>query len=329
MAFGVPGRRCGSGRLRAVDAKLDGRSIRLIGLAAVTALALVVGASRCGGDSAGPDGVAAVGVTTSAAGASTSGSGAGASGSASTPATSVASGPSATTRAGAGATPTSAAAAAATGSTTAPAGAPAVQLRKGTNGRKIVALSFDAGADKGFTATILDQLKAEGIKVSFGMTGRWAEQNPELFRRIVAEGHHLINHTYSHKSWTGVSSSTSALNRDARIAELDKAEQVFKTLANVSSKPWFRPPFGDVDSETDKLLGQQGYQYNALWTVDSLGWNKKTASQIVEICRKGFVPGGILLFHVGEQSQDANALGQIITEIRAAGLQPGSLLDVI
>ena len=214
--------------------------------------------------------------------------------------------------------------------TTAPLpGAPALQLRKGTNGRGVVALTFDAGSDVGFTSQILDTLEAEKIKASFGMTGRWAEQNPDAFRRIVAEGHHLVNHTYSHKSWTGFSSSTALLNREARIAELDKAEQVFKNLAGATSKPWFRPPFGDVDNETDKLLGQMGYKYNALWTVDSLGWMGKTAQQIVEICRKGFVPGGILLFHVGEQSQDGNALLPMIKEIRAAGLQPGSLLDVI
>jgi peptidoglycan/xylan/chitin deacetylase (PgdA/CDA1 family) len=214
--------------------------------------------------------------------------------------------------------------------TTAPlAGAPALPIRKGTNGRKVVALTFDAGSDVGFTAQILDTLKAEKIRASFGMTGKWAEQNPDVFRRIVAEGHHLVNHTYSHRSWTGFSSSTGLLNREGRIAELDKAEQVFQTLAGISAKPWYRPPFGDVDNETDKLLGQQGYKYDALWTVDSLGWMGKTAPQIVEICRKGFVAGGILLFHVGEQSQDANALVQIIKEIRVAGLQPGSLLDVV
>ncbi len=237
----------------------------------------------------------------------------------------------ATTRAGTATTAPIGTVAGASTTTAPPTGAPALQMRKGTNGRKVVALTLDAGSDVGFTGQILDTLKAEQIKVSFGMTGKWAEQNPDMFRRIVADGHHLVNHTYSHKSWTGFSSSTALLNREARIAELDKAEQVFKSLAgaNVTSKPWFRPPFGDVDNETDKLLGQMGYKYDALWTVDSLGWMGKTAAQIVEICRKGFVPGGILLFHVGEQSQDGNALVQIIKEVRAAGLQPGSLLDVV
>lgn len=235
----------------------------------------------------------------------------------------------ATTRATSGSTAPVPTVAGASTTTAPPPGAPALQLRKGTNGRKIVALTFDAGSDVGFTGQILDILETEQLKASFGMTGRWAEQNPDMFRRIVAEGHHLVNHTYSHKSWTGFSSSTALLNREARIAELDKAEQVFKNLAGATSKPWFRPPYGDVDNETDKLLGQMGYKYNALWTVDSLGWMGKTAPQIVEICRKGFVPGGILLFHVGEQSQDGNALPQMIKEIRAAGLQPGSLLDVV
>jgi len=236
----------------------------------------------------------------------------------------------ATTRAGSAVTVAGVTVISGGSTTTAPLpGAPALQIRKGTNGRKVVALSFDAGSDAGFASQILDTLKAENVKASFGVTGKWAEQNPDIFRRIVADGHHLINHTYDHKSWTGFSSSTALLNREARIAELDKAEQVFKSIAGATAKPWFRPPYGDVDNDTDKLLGSVGYKYDALWTVDSLGWNGKTVPQIIDNCRKGYVAGAILLFHVGSQSQDANALAQIIKEIRAAGLQPGSLLDVV
>ena len=48
-----------------------------------------------------------------------------------------------------------------------------------------------------------------------------------------------------------------------------------------------------------------------------------------KISRKAFVPGGIVLFHVGSQSLDANALGQIIKEIRANKLEPRSLVDIV
>ena len=64
-------------------------------------------------------------------------------------------------------------------------GSPAQRISRGANGNPIVALSF---------------------KASFGMTGIWAEKNPDAFRRVVNEGHHLINHTYSHQSWTGLPS---------------------------------------------------------------------------------------------------------------------------
>jgi peptidoglycan-N-acetylglucosamine deacetylase len=63
--------------------------------------------------------------------------------------------------------------------------------------------------------------------------------------------------------------------------------------------------------------------------VDSLGWQGLTAAQIAARCKPGLVPGAILLFHVGSQSQDAAALPAILADIRDAGLTPGSLLDVV
>ena len=95
-------------------------------------------------------------------------------------------------------------------------------IRKGNTSRNAVAFSFDAGSDAGYTAQILDTLKTNGIRVSFGMTGRWAEQNPDLLQRIVNEGHELINHTYDHASFTGGSTGQPALTQAERRDELDR-----------------------------------------------------------------------------------------------------------
>jgi peptidoglycan/xylan/chitin deacetylase (PgdA/CDA1 family) len=213
----------------------------------------------------------------------------------------------------------------------APEGAPAQRIARGANGKPIVALTFDAGSDYGYTDQILDYLKAEGIKASFGMTGKWAEKNPDGFRRIVTDGHHLINHSYSHQSWTGVSSERPALGRAERIEELERADRVFVDLAGKSAKPWYRPPYGDVDRDgsTEKLLGERGYKYNVMWSVDSLGWQGISVDAIAARCIKGISPGAIFLFHVGSQSEDANALPAIVAAIRDAGMQPGSVADVI
>src|SRR5207253_2382824 len=109
-------------------------------------------------------------------------------------------------------------------------GAPAKRISRGSNGRPFVALSFDAGSDVGYTAQILDLLKSENIKASFGVTGKWAEKNPDMFKRIVADGHHIINHTYDHASMTGRSTGRLALNKEARVSEVQKADAVFTSL---------------------------------------------------------------------------------------------------
>lgn len=70
-----------------------------------------------------------------------------------------------------------------------------------------VALTFDAGADRGYAEAILDTLDEYGIKASFGITGHWAEENPDLVARMVEDGHMVFNHTWTHRSFTGFSTS--------------------------------------------------------------------------------------------------------------------------
>ena len=59
-----------------------------------------------------------------------------------------------------------------------------------------VALTVDAGADRGYAADIRDILEQEHVLASFGITGLWARANPDLVRRIAADGHLVFNHTY-------------------------------------------------------------------------------------------------------------------------------------
>jgi peptidoglycan-N-acetylglucosamine deacetylase len=114
--------------------------------------------------------------------------------------------------------------------------------------RKVVALTFDAGSDAGYASRILDTLKANRVKASFGMTGKWAEAHPALLRRMVREGHTVMNHTYSHRSFTGSSTGTAPLSYKQRSAELRKTESAVQRIAGVSTKPYFRPPYGAYDA---------------------------------------------------------------------------------
>jgi peptidoglycan/xylan/chitin deacetylase (PgdA/CDA1 family) len=200
--------------------------------------------------------------------------------------------------------------------------APAAMVFHGDTSRPMVAFSFDAGSDEGYTSMILDTLALNHIRASFGMTGLWAMANPALLQRIVREGHQLINHSYDHPDFTTISTAT-------RQDEVDSTDSVIQSIAGIGTKPFFRSPFGAYNASVNSDLAGFGYNFNIWWTVDSLGWNGLSISQILDRCLSLSSPGAIYLFHVGSQSQDGPALQMLIDGLRAQGYSIGSVADVM
>ncbi len=172
-------------------------------------------------------------------------------------------------------------------------------LEYGPSDRREVALTFDAGADRGYGAEILDLLAKEGIKASFGMTGMYAEANSDLVRRMVEEGHPLINHTWSHPSFTGVNSRTAPLTQAKRWEELRRTEDLVRELTGDDLRPYFRPPYGDYDASVLEDLATAGYTVTVLWSCDSRDSLGATADEILDRCVEGARPGRIILLHIG------------------------------
>lgn len=217
-----------------------------------------------------------------------------------------------------------------TSPTTIPPGAgPAEIVRRGPAGNRIVALTFDAGSDVGYAAAILDTLAANGIRATFGLTGRWATDHPDLVARMAREGHQLVNHTWSHPSFTGTSTQAGPLPTAERLAELARAEQAILDASGIAARPWFRPPYGDVDDSVLADVGTAGYRYVAMWTVDSLGWKGIAATEITDRCLTGAEPGAVYLFHVGAASADHAALQAIIDGLRGRGYGFATLAGLI
>ncbi|HUG32893.1 MAG TPA: polysaccharide deacetylase family protein [Acidimicrobiia bacterium] len=150
-----------------------------------------------------------------------------------------------------------------TTATTSTASALAVWL--GDTGRPQVSLTFDAGSDRGYAEEILDLVVASEIRVTFGMTGKWAEANPDLLRRMIDEGHTLMNHTYDHPHME-------TLTTEQRLEQLRRTESIIVGLTGASTKPYFRPPYGAYNDRVLIDVASDGYRYSVMWTVDSLGW---------------------------------------------------------
>lgn len=183
----------------------------------------------------------------------------------------------------------------------------------GSNGRPEVALTFDTGADRGYAEAILDLLRDQGIPATFGMTGRWAEANPDLIQRMVAEGHQLINHTWSHPSLTGVSSGLPPMTYAQLADELARTEHVVRDLTGYELRPYFRPPYGDYDATTLGWLAELGYPFSIMWTCDSQGWRGWTVDQVLAQCAQVTREDEVILMHVGaDAAGDYEALPLLI-----------------
>lgn len=194
-------------------------------------------------------------------------------------------------------------------------------VERGSSGRTEVALTFDAGEGAGHTEAILDLLEANGIRGSFGVTGEWVEQNPELTRRIVADGHMLINHTYDHSSFTGASTGLEPLPDDQRLAQVEETRRIILDVAGYDTAPYFRFPYGDYDPESLDLLARAGYDYTLWWSCDTEGWNGFSPQEIARNCGPEADeggPGAIILMHVADDN-DFAALPVLIERYREAG----------
>jgi peptidoglycan/xylan/chitin deacetylase (PgdA/CDA1 family) len=192
---------------------------------------------------------------------------------------------------------------------------PTLPVRSGA----LVALTFDAGADRGYAEDILDRLAEDHIVASFGITGVWARANPDLVRRMAADGHLVINHTLDHRSFTGLSDSLGGLSAAARRTELDDADAIISPLIGHSTRPFYRLPYGDDDQRVAGDVAPDGYSRKVGWTVDSLGWRGLLSQDIVARCLKLAAPGAVYVLHVGRASQDGLALPQIIAGLREHG----------
>ena len=193
-------------------------------------------------------------------------------------------------------------------------------IEGGANGRLEVALTFDAGADSGYAAEILDLLRDEGIPATFGVTGLWAQAYPDLVQRMVAEGHQLMNHTWDHPSLTGTNTGMPPLTPYQVAQQLADTEAIVHDLTGYDMHPYFRPPYGEYDEASLRYLYDNGYYLSIWWTCDTRGWAGWGAQEIIDYCTANIAEDEILLLHVGaDAAGDFEALPGLIRFFRDSG----------
>ncbi|WP_321283692.1 LysM peptidoglycan-binding domain-containing protein [Exiguobacterium profundum] len=178
---------------------------------------------------------------------------------------------------------------------------------------KVVALTFDDGADGANTNKILDILAKNNVKATFFLTGSGANNHPQYIKNIAAKGHQLGNHSYTHPDFT-------KLTATQMKSELDRTEALIKSLTGKTTKPIFRAPFGAVNSTVLSGVGAAGYGYTIQWNIDTIDWKGLTASQINTKVQTNIKPGSIVLMHTGAGAPGTPlALPTMISQLKAKG----------
>lgn len=151
-----------------------------------------------------------------------------------------------------------------------------------------IALTFDDGPHP-MTEKVLDVLKKYDTKATFFCIGIQIEKHPDIFKRIVEEGHVVGNHSHTHSNRFGVFSA--ARVRD----ELEKTNAIIEQVAGKRAL-FFRPPFGVTNPNIAKAVAKTGH-YVIGWDNRSLDTVIKEEVKILERVERRVAPGGIILLH--------------------------------
>lgn len=184
---------------------------------------------------------------------------------------------------------------------------------------RLLALTFDDGPNDRTTPHILDSLKAHHAHATFFVLGGQAKRFPGLIRRILAEGHALGSHSYSHPA---------RVTPEQAKQELNRTEVVLKQITG-QMPHLFRPPYGITKNSLTRLATARGYTI-VLWTISSADTQPISAKAIAANIIHTPAPGDFALLHDGAgHLATAEAVPSILDELSRSGYRFVTLPELL
>ncbi len=169
-----------------------------------------------------------------------------------------------------------------------PDGTP-ITWRKGGKIGSYIAFTIDDGPHRKYTPQVLDLLKQRGIKATFFTIGELMNSYPDIIRRMMAEGHEIANHTWTHQTLSQIDDGAARL-------ELQKSHDIQVKLTGQVPR-MFRPPGGGITSaQKEWIMKEFGYPC-IMWDVDPQDWKTRNAAKTKSRILAQTGPGSIVLVH--------------------------------
>lgn len=175
---------------------------------------------------------------------------------------------------------------------------------------KYIAITFDDGPHITNTPRLLDMLRARNIKATFFCVGQCVSQYPQVARQIVAEGHEIANHSWSHPLLTKLS--------DAQYHDqITRTHEAIVRATGVTPH-LLRPPYGALTQrQREWAYSEYGYP-TILWSVDPFDWKRPGSAAVTARILSATTPGGIILAH-DIHSQTVDAMPATLDTLLARG----------
>lgn len=186
-----------------------------------------------------------------------------------------------------------------------------------------IALTFDDGPHPRYTPQILSILEEYGIKATFFMIGENVRYYASTAEAVIAAGHEVGNHTYSHHRLR-------AMNDEGLRWEVEACEDAIGSVAEYRPK-FIRPPEGEMSDRMREIMADLDYRI-VLWDVDTMDWAHTPPAAICQNILDKIEPGGIILMHdfIGYDSPTPEALRLVIPALLERGyhfVTVGELID--
>ena len=183
---------------------------------------------------------------------------------------------------------------------------PSIIWRK-KNYQNNIWLTFDDGPTPKVTTFILNTLKEEKVKATFFLVGEQIEQQPDLYNKIISDGHVIANHSYSHiNSW--------------KYNTVDYLNDIEKCQKLMPKNKLFRPPYGKISALQIRRLKKK-YRI-ILWDVLSWDFSLSIApNKVKKNVMKNTTQGSIIVFHNNQKSFQnlTSTLKETIQELKQKG----------
>lgn len=180
-------------------------------------------------------------------------------------------------------------------------------LWEGSPERRWVSLTIDDGPDPDITPKALEGLARAEAKATFFVVGNRAESEPDLVRRIQAEGHEVGNHTWSHRPLT--------VGACDPIRQVTRTEELLERLAPGSPRI-FRPPFGFIGALGAQALRKAGL-IPVYWSIVPGDWDPISPETIRKRVLSQIHPGAVVVLHAGRAwHRAADAIEDLVRDLR-------------